>query len=96
MLDHKAKVRGLTLSSQMVKRDINLDTMLEMIKNLQCGKVSKRIVNQFRIKIDGKSKELKASIVKSIYASNSNKKRFFLPSASKTATFAYGVTKYEV
>ena len=65
------KIRGLTLSGEAAEK-MNIDLILQFVENLQNGKLSSANVPQFRIMIDGVTKQLSARETESIYKNNSN------------------------
>ena len=73
---------------------MNIDLILQFVENLQNGKLSSANVPQFRIVIDGVTKQLSARETESIYKNNSNEKRFLDVKASPTKLWPYGVTQY--
>ena len=95
VLERILKIRGLTMSSKNVTDQMNLGVMLDMIRSLQDGKLAKKRLSQFRISIDGVTRQLSAKTVTSLYTNFSNTKRYFAPKISKTIMYPYGTTSYD-
>ena len=83
------------MSSKNVTDQINIGVMLEMIHSLQNGKLAKKRLSQFRISINGVTRQLTAKMVTSLYTNFSNTKRYFAPEISQTIMYPFGTTSYD-
>ena len=45
------KIQGLTMSSKNVTNQMNLGVMLDMVRSLQDGKLARKWLSQFRLKV---------------------------------------------
>ena len=74
VLEYITKIRGLSMSAKNVTEQMNIGVMLEMIESLQQGKMVKKHLSQFRISINGITRQLNAKTVTSLYTNFSNTK----------------------
>ena len=89
------KVKGLTLSSGDAQEKMDINLMREFVHQIQQEKTVSTTVSQFRLVIDGVTKQINAKEMDVVFKNYSNIKRFYNPEASKNQLWAYGVTKYD-
>ena len=88
------KIRGLNLSGE-IKETMNIDLMRDYVHKLQQQKEVTTVVPQFRLIINGVTKQLNAKEVQAVYSNFSNHKRFHEPNASPNRLWPFGVTRYD-
>ena len=86
---------GLTLSSGDAQEKMDINLMREFVHQIQQEKTISTTVSQFRLVIDGVTKQINAKEMDVVFKNYSNIKRFYNPEASKNQLWAYGVTKYD-